>query len=398
MNKHTTDKIRVQAKPKISIPHFAAGYFLDLGPRHGEFTYMTSTPEATIKKLSKTEYKVLSTGEIKKYAVIEDNTKQVQYIKKSMRRLNELIRANFDTVQNAENACFLTLTYKGANMTDTDQLYTDMNKFIKRLKYAFPSHKLDYIAIAEPHESGGWHMHMLVKSDQPKLFIDYKDLTIWQYEKDPETGKDYIDPNTGFRKLYKDPETGENVILGGLWGHGRATSVRLKSDNAGAYYCAYFTNAETKASLHDVAHSQVDPHDDIESPQKSKKYEKGARLRFYPVNFKFYRASRGILRPKPEKMKYSEVPKQLGKPKQVYTHEIKFEESPDTLTPSRLGTLMMAGYAPTSEEIDEATENLRSTKAVLNLIQRQVYKVNQKLRPYQQGTSKKQKAVESDDE
>jgi hypothetical protein len=352
---------------------------------------MTSQPKATIRKISKTEYEVIATGERREFALIPE-CKQIVYIKKSMRRLNELIRANFDTVSNATNACFLTLTYAGANMTDTEKLYIDVDRFIKRLKRAFPAHKLDYISICEPHESGGWHVHMLVKSDRPHLFIDYRDLTVWQYEKDPnDPEKDYIDPETGFRKLYKNPVTGENVILGGIWGHGRVTSVRLKSDDAGAYYCAYFSNAETTASVHDASHVDVDPHDDPEAVPKSKKFQKGDRLRFYPAYFKFYRASRGIIRPKPEKMLYADVPKELGKPVRTFTHEIGFEDDPDSLSFYTLQSMQDTGQHITPDDIEAATQTLRDRKATLNTVQRQVYKKNQTLSPNQQGSKQKKK-------
>ena len=285
MTKDNTNKTRVQAIPRINIPHYANVNYMQLGSRHAEVVYMQSKPKANIKKLSKNTYKILSTGEVKEYKPHEG--KQIPIIKKSMRRLEQLIKANFDTVGNADNALFVTLTYKGAKMKDFDQLYDDFEDFFKRLKYEHRKHKLDYIAVAEPHASGGWHMHMLVKSDQPVLFIDNKDMTR-------------------------------------IWRHGRTTTVRLKSDDCGAYYTAYFSNVEAPIE-DDMAKGH--PKDDFtftkdEETGKQKRFKKGDRLRFYPKHMKFYRCSRGIVRPVKEQIPYSEVPKAMGKPKRTSTYEI----------------------------------------------------------------------------
>ena len=52
------------------------------------------------------------------------------------------------------NELFVTLTY-AKNMTDTKRLYTDMNKFIKRLKYKYKeSSDIDYLAVVEPQGRG----------------------------------------------------------------------------------------------------------------------------------------------------------------------------------------------------------------------------------------------------
>jgi hypothetical protein len=318
MPKNTTDKTIVQRlNLKIDIPHYSTVNFLRLGDRHAEVTYMKFAPKATIKKISKTEYEVLSTGEIKHFDQTLEG-KQITIIKKSMRRLEQLIKTNFDAVGNALNALFVTLTYEGANMTDTDRLYDDFDKFMKRLKYAMKGHKLDYIVVAEPHESGGWHMHMLLKSDQPKLWID------------------------------------NNEQMQPLWGQGFTKTVRLKSDDVGCYYTAYFSNVEAPISF-----TEADPDPEAEyaftkddETGKQKRFKKGDRLRFYPKHFKFYRASRGIERPLPEQKKYSEVPKDLGKPVRADTYEI----------------------SKTYTKYDQETVMLKAENKVLNVVQREVFK------------------------
>jgi hypothetical protein len=343
MTKDNTTKIKIQAVPRINIRPWDDVYFTDLGPKHGEVLYMDSEPKQTIKKISRTHYKKLSTGEILPFSIFDDR-KQIHVIKRSMKRLEHLIKANFDSIRDKENAVHMTLTYVGANMTDEEKLMKDFDVFMMRLKREYPSHKLDYIAVAEPHKSGGWHMHVLMKSDQKVLIIPHEKLTLWK--RDPENPK----------KLYKDPETGKNVILGGMWGHGRVTVERLKyADDIGAYYTAYFTNAEVPANRCLAKGSYAEAEVDDGSGQKQKKkFEKGANLKFYPKHMKFYRCSRGIVRPKAEKMMYYDVPEELGEPVKVSSYKV----------------------IKSSEDIDFATSELEIKSEKLNFIQREVYKIS----------------------
>jgi hypothetical protein len=327
MDKHTTDKIKVQAIPKINIPHYAPVHFLQLGDRHAEVLYMEHQPKCGIQKLSKTEYKVLSTGDIKTYR--PNKGKQSEFIRRSMRRLEQLIKANFDTVGNADNALFVTLTYGGEIMTDYDQLYTDFDKFIKRLKYAKKGHKLDYIVVAEPCESGRWHLHMLIKSDQPKLYIDNNDEMV------------------------------------PLWGHGFTKTVRLKSDDVGCYYTAYFSNVEApymgddKENPDDFVFGEDDAHAGDGETAKTKRFKKGDRLRFYPKHMKFYRCSRGIKRPEPKMTTYADVPADLGRLVKTLTHSVSLTSA--------------VQYFDDGQHVE-----LMPEKRVLNSIQRQIYKKTQK--------------------
>lgn len=209
---------------------------------------------ATVKKLSKKEYLVVSTGEIKEYKPKEETTeKATENLKKTFTRLRQLIRTNF--TNNSKNQLFITLTYK-ENMTDEKQLYKDFDLFYKRLKYKLKEHNLEYIAVAEPQGRGAWHFHIMLKStNQANLYIDNKTL-----EK--------------------------------IWGNGYTDAQRLKSDDVGSYYVSYFTDL-------------------LEEDKKgNKKRVKGSRLNMYPKGFKFYRTSRGIEKPKEIKIKYEELEKQ----------------------------------------------------------------------------------------
>ena len=209
--------------------------------------------KATIKKLNKKEYMVISTGEIKEYKQNNSTEKTIKNVKETFKKLRQLIRTNF--TNDTKNQLFITLTYK-ENMTDVKKLMTDFDKFYKRLKYKFKEHKFEYIAVVEPQGRGAWHFHIMLKSiNQFNLYID-------------------------------------NKILEQIWGHGYTDVQRLKSDDVGSYYVAYFTDLIQ------------------EDDKGNKKRLKGSRLSMYPKGFKFYRTSRGIEKPKEIKIQYGELEKQ----------------------------------------------------------------------------------------
>jgi hypothetical protein len=149
--------------------------------------------------------------------------------------------------------------------------YDDFECFWKRLCRHCKAHKLDYINVIEPQSSGRWHFHVMIKSDQPELWIDK-----WRIKE--------------------------------IWGQGNAYIERLKSNDVGAYYVSYFTHlyAEERGESVEEAMNAIDlealRHDpDAPDGERmkllSKAKIKGARLKYYPVNLKFYRCTRSIIRP-----------------------------------------------------------------------------------------------------
>ena len=252
-NNNNIKKIKIQGVEPKKIDNEKYVKCIKQGNKYMDIIEKERPTGATIKKLSKKEYMVVSTGEIKEYKKIETTEKTKENLKKTFNNLRQLIRTNF--TDNSKNQLFLTLTYK-ENMTDVKQLYKNFDAFYKRLKYKFKEHKLEYIAVAEPQGRGAWHFHIMLKStNQVNLYIDNKTL--------------------------------ENI-----WGHGYTDAQRLKSDDVGSYYVSYFTDL-------------------LEEDKKgNKKRIKGSRLSMYPKGFKFYRTSRGIEKPKQINIKYKELEKQ----------------------------------------------------------------------------------------
>lgn len=207
-----------------------------------------------IRRLSKTQYVDLETGEVKEYKQHNNRGNNIQGVQRSLATLRRIINLNF-TGSNSE--CFLTLTYSNV-MTDTNKLYKDFKNFIAALRRHYP---VEYIAISEPQRSGSFHLHILLKSPT-------------------------------FKKLRIPIET-----LSELWTHGFSHIEKLPFvNNFGAYFAVRVTDFYSEDS-------------DINNVNAPKSVIKGGRLHFYPPNFKIYRCSKGIKRPLPVQMTYGEAKK-----------------------------------------------------------------------------------------
>lgn len=237
-----------------------------------ELLYMDKVnTEAHIRKLDSERYVDLRTGEIREFEHTENRSQGENSLRKTFKRLRELINTNFE---GAANELFVTLTYKGDLQTrDTNRIYKDFEKFIKRLKYAFKTRTtIDYINVLEPHASGNFHMHVLIRfNDLESIYIPNKELAE-------------------------------------LWGNGFVTVRSLKGvDNIGAYLSAYLADIEVPDTLEghpDLVEKEVDG--------QKKKFLKGARLKFYPTGVNIYRKSKGIKEAGQERMSYETAQKKLG--------------------------------------------------------------------------------------
>ncbi len=262
------------------------------GKNYIEVLSMDKQPIATVQKIDKNSYRVVRTGEIKKYSSIKtaDPIKDKSNLRKTFDKLRALIRTNFD---GGDNQLFITLTYK-ENMQDPKKLMKDFNKFMKRLKYKFNNHKLEYIVVAEPQGRKAWHLHLLLKSTNQKVL--------------------YID----------------NKVLENIWRNGYTKCKRLKSDEVGAYYVAYFTDLLIDETNNNVQSNSKN----IKTTSTNKKAIKGGRLQLYPKGFKFYRTSRGIKKPKKKIIRYGKL-KEKGY-KRTYQNAYTIVEDKEITTPNNV--------------------------------------------------------------
>lgn len=243
------------------------------------------------------QYVDLSTGEVRtmkpKSLFRGEN---LRYLKNSLSNLSKIIDANI-----ARYSSFLifTLTYRD-NMTDTKQLKNDFNSFWKRLVYSVGEKgATEYIAAAEPQNRGAWHWHIVV-FQKKKTFIPMKKINaIWSH---------------GFVKTDKRKKV-EN------------------SDSIGKYLSGYladipFDEMENYQEIL-LKFFKEKKHLPIKELENNKKIVKGVRMLLYPANFRPFRYSKGIVKPKEEKkhLSFEEV-KQIGLcvSKKTFFYEVKGEQ------------------------------------------------------------------------
>ncbi|WP_134643657.1 rolling circle replication-associated protein [Weissella cibaria] len=214
--------------------------------------------QANIKKISKTEYVNISTGEIKQFEnKAVKRTDNLASLRSTFEKMRWIINSNFT---GGKSELWITLTY-AANMTDEKQLSHDMDVFLKRLK-RYVKREIAFIYIPEPQGRGAWHVHMLVKAVDKKKF--------------------YIDPND----------------LSEIWGHGFVKLRRpTMADNLGAYLTAYLgdmplSEVESLGMAYKQDMVQVKG-----AKGHQKKFVKGARLSLYPAGMKYFRTSHNLRKP-----------------------------------------------------------------------------------------------------
>lgn len=247
--------------------------------------------KATIIKLNSDSYYVVATGEIKEFEHINNRKGSLNSLRQTFKKLRYLINTNF---KGKSNELHVTLTY-AENMTDTKRLYKDIEKFLKRLKYAYKDNTtIDYINVVEPQGRGAWHCHLLLRFNQ-------------------------------LNKVYID-----NSELARMWGNGFVTIRSLRNiDNIGAYLSAYLSDLDITVEndvfldLPDETYQYmlnggklgeiVDKIAIDDTGQAvSKKVIKGGRLHLYPPGMNLYRKSKGIVEPVRTEMRYCQFRKKIG--------------------------------------------------------------------------------------
>jgi hypothetical protein len=285
-------EIKVQAIKDYQPESWHSCVFEEQGDEFVKMTYMKNKVKTHVRRLEGNRYEVLKTGEIKEYNPMTEAAKKLAKKAALNRTFNDLrgiIRTNFVSTDRhgAHQQVMITLTYREF-VFDTKRLEQDFKKFIMRLEYANKQNEFNavydfaYIAVFEPHGSGAWHVHLLLK-------------------------------HCGRGALWIDKE-----VVTRIWGHGMTLIERLRASDAGAYYAAYFTSLLDGAFNEDEEDGGETPHTGEElldfernsadfvtfnglarSPRKAMEAarKKGARLHYYPKHFKLYTCSRNVKRP-----------------------------------------------------------------------------------------------------
>lgn len=260
-----------------------------------EVQHMTKrNTECHIRKIDADRYILLETGEIFEFDKSSNRSENENSLRKTFKKLRHLINTNFT---GKPNELFVTFTF-GKDSFDNKMVYEDFDKFMKRLRYRYKDlTTIDYLNVVEPHASGQWHSHMLIRfNDLEKIYIPNKEMAE-------------------------------------LWSHGYVTIKSLKDvDNIGAYVSAYLADLDVpddfvpKNQNTEVMIKNVDG--------KQKKFIKGGRLQFYPPGMNLYRKSKGIVPPTTENMTYKNAQKKVGsaKPHFKKSYTVERDNFKNTIT------------------------------------------------------------------
>ena len=269
--------IRVERIPDKRPPNSATEVTLkQMGENIYEVRYSKTDTGGNIKKIDGDFYEVTvgtddsgnAITEVREFEkTAESRADNPITVRQSMRNLRDLINTNVS--DNPERCLWVTLTY-AENMRDTERLYTDMEKFTKRLRYYLKNKNLpemEYIYAIEPQARGAWHAHCLFCFNTDKApFIP-------------------------------------NDKMSELWGHGFTKTKSLKGiSNPGLYLTAYLTDLDFTQAMHSGNSIKGDGIKEViytgeDGAPVSKAIVKGGRLHLYPAGMRFFRVSRGIRRP-----------------------------------------------------------------------------------------------------
>lgn len=266
-----------------------------------ELQYMEKrNNECPIKVLNGNQYLIKNTGEICDFDKTGTNrTNSYKSLYRTFKRLRYLINNNF---LGCKNELFVTLTYGGKDRPlispeGAKRFYMDFQIYIKALRRKYGH--IEFINVAEPHEDGHLHAHVLLK------FVDYSDIFI---------------KNDDMQNVY--------------WKHGfTKTSNLVGVTNIGAYLSAYLSDVEVSDSVFD---------DCVKNGEKivikeinGKKFVKGGRLKYYPKKFRIYRRSKGILDPEVISGVSRYIKKKIGilsrEPDFTKKYEIKINDFSNTI-------------------------------------------------------------------
>lgn len=244
--------------------------------------------KAIIKKLNDKEYVLLETGEVKEFMQHADTrTAHLNSLYRTMKQMRYLINHNF---VGADNEAFITLTLYGHLQTnDPKKLYVYFDKFMKRLRYRYSETSIDYINVVEPHASGNFHCHVLLK----------------------------------FNDMEKHPL--DKQILKDIWGLGEQVDVRNLDDvdNVGAYVSSYLTDMPVEdIPVEKLIEGKVGTG---VKEVDGKVIVKGARLHYYPKGIRIYRPSGGIKKPTREQMTYLKAKEYIGTAIPTYSKTIEID-------------------------------------------------------------------------
>ncbi len=117
-------------------------------------------PKAKIKRLNKTQYVEIDTGEVKEYKPRGKGTSSrrdnPESLARTGRKTKELIICNFVDKSRTQ---YITLTYN-EHIFDYKQASKDFNAFVKNIRRHYcKNNKMQYVVVQEEHYDSAFHFH-----------------------------------------------------------------------------------------------------------------------------------------------------------------------------------------------------------------------------------------------
>lgn len=303
--------------------------------------YCTTTAhKCSIQKISKDEYFVKETGEVKEFKHKTSRIDLYDALKKTVKSIQNYANYNFT---GKAGEYFLTLTYS-KKVFDAKELHNDLENFVARMnrKYRKTYGKMEYMSVVEPQANGSWHAHVLIKF-----------------------------PNQPMDKPFKATKK----EISNVWCHGFVTVKPItNSDKIGNYLslCLLDLKMEEldKNSLMAIVNDDAL---DIKRRDKkvngeSKAFVKNARLHFYPMNLKIYTVSKGMIKPKAVKIRYDVALRILSDSmcKNKYTYNVKTQDDVTVATIShekyRVSNKVLSIAAQAQEDIKNNSNTAYQTE------------------------------------
>ena len=242
------------------------------------------------------QYLNLDSGEVRNITHHDSRQDHISNLYRTFRAIRNIIDTN---ITDTRHTLAITLTYSYP-MRDTNKLYLDfkqlrkkLNRYCKSKDWSNP----EYITIAEPQGNGSWHLHVFfIWDNMDAPYIPHTDLTA-------------------------------------LWNHG-FTHIRRVTNitNLGAYFTFSLANLSYENTMANIGKKaqylaqgkQIENKAVFEDGEiKSKFIIKGERLHLYPAGFRILRMSRGIKRPKIERMSRYDADSLVASFNKVYENAIQ---------------------------------------------------------------------------
>lgn len=207
-----------------------------------KLTSTTKTPKGKIRRIDKTQYVDIDTGEVKTYKSKNTKTSSRKNNPNSLartgRNAKEMMICNFVDKKQTQ---YITLTYKEA-MYDYKQATNDFKAFVKKIRRTYcKDNKMQYFFIQEQHYNDSLHFHCLFYWDKEYPSDMVKNLsTLWEkgtsIHKPIKENKDilYIATYLVSGHFAKDKKANKNDFAQSSDDKGAIKNVRL--DNLPAYY------------------------------------------------------------------------------------------------------------------------------------------------------------------